>query len=169
LPKFYGGLNNSITWGNFDAGVLFTFQQGNKVLNLNRFFGEGGGTRDANRIIFASQLKRWQKPGDITDVPRVTAYGNNYTLEQNSRFLEDGSFIRLKSLSLGYTLPKSLTQKIDIQSLRVYVVGTNLLLFTKYTGPDPESNVGGGQAVQGIDLGTPPQPHTVQLGVNITL
>jgi TonB-linked SusC/RagA family outer membrane protein len=169
LPKFYGGLNNSITWSNFDAGVLFTFQQGNKVLNLNRFFGEGGGTRDANRIIFASQLKRWQKPGDITDVPRVTAYGNNYTLEQNSRFLEDGSFIRLKSLSLGYTLPKSLTQKIDIQSLRIYVVGTNLLLFTKYTGPDPESNVGGGQAVQGIDLGTPPQPHTVQLGVNITL
>lgn len=169
LPKFFGGLSNTITYKGFDASFLFSFEQGNKVLNLNRFFGEGGGTRDANRVIFASQLNRWQKPGDITNVPRLTAYGNNYTLEQNSRFLEDGSFIRLKSLSIGYTLPKALTQKIDIQSLRFYVVGTNLLLFTKYTGPDPETNVGGGQDVQGIDLGTPPQPRTVQLGVNITL
>jgi TonB-linked SusC/RagA family outer membrane protein len=169
LPKYFGGLSNTITYKGFDASFLFSFEEGNKVLNLNRFFGEGGGTRDANRVIFASQLNRWQKPGDITDVPRLTAYGNNYTLDQNSRFLEDGSFIRLKSLSLGYTLPKALTQKIDIQSLRIYVVGSNLLLFTKYTGPDPEANVGGGQDVQGIDLGTPPQPRSVQLGVNITL
>ncbi|UOE46825.1 TonB-dependent receptor [Mucilaginibacter sp. SMC90] len=169
LPKYFGGLSNTITYKGFDASFLFTFEEGNKVLNLNRFFGEGGGTRDANRVIFASQLNRWQKPGDITDVPRLTAYGNNYTLEQNSRFLEDGSFIRLKSLSLGYTLPKALTQKIDIQALRIYVVGSNLLLFTKYTGPDPEANVGGGQDVQGLDLGTPPQPRSVQLGVNITL
>ncbi|RYD85756.1 MAG: TonB-dependent receptor, partial [Sphingobacteriales bacterium] len=169
LPKFFGGISNTFTYKGLDLNVLFTFQQGNKVLNLNRFFGEGGGTRDANRVIFASQLNRWQKPGDITDVPRLTAYGNNYTLEQNSRFLEDGSFIRLKNLTLGYTLPKALTQKAGIQAVRFYAVGTNLLLFTKYTGPDPETNVGGGQSVQGIDLGTPPQPRSVQLGVNVTL
>lgn len=169
LPKFFGGFNNNITWRNFDAGILFNFQYGNKVLNLNRFFGEGGGTRDANRVIFASQLNRWTTPGQITDVPRVTAYGNNYTLDQNSRFLEDGSFIRLRSLTAGYTLPKQLTQKVGVQALRIYFVGTNLLLFTKYTGADPEGNVTSNAQVQGLDLGTPPQPTTLQLGVNITL
>lgn len=169
LPKFFGGFTNSITWKNFDASFLFNYQYGNKVLNLNRFFGEGGGTRDANRVIFASQLQRWTTPGQITDVPRVTAYGNNYTLDQNSRFLEDGSFIRLKSLTVGYTIPKTWTQHVGIQALRVYFVGTNLLLFTKYTGPDPEANVTANAQTQGLDLGTPPQPTTLQLGVNITL
>jgi hypothetical protein len=148
---------------------LFNFQYGNKILNLNRFFGEGGGTRDANRVLFASQLNRWQKPGDQTDVPRLTAYGLNYTLDQNSRFMENGSFIRLKSLNFGYTLPKQFTQRFKIETLRVYVIATNLLLITKYTGPDPEANVTGLQTVQGLDLGTPPQPRTVQFGINLTL
>jgi len=169
VPKFYGGFSNSFTWKNFDANFLFNFQYGNEVFNLNRFFGEGGGTRDANRILFASQLNRWTTPGQITDVPRLTAYGNNYTLDQNSRFLEDGSFIRLRTLTLGYTIPKAVTQKIGIQSLRVYFTGANLLLFTKYTGADPETNVTADAQVQGLDLGTPPQPTTLQLGVNLTL
>lgn len=169
LPKFFGGFTNNFTYKAFDAGLLFTYQYGNKILNMNKFFGEGGGTRDANRVIFADQLNRWTTPGQVTDVPRVTAYGNNYTLDQNSRFLEDGSFIRLKSLTLGYTLPKTISEKVDIQTLRIYFVGTNLLLFTKYTGPDPEANVSSGSQTQGLDLGTPPQPHTLQLGINITL
>lgn len=168
-PKFFGGFTNNITYKGFDAGILFTFQSGNKIFNLNRFFGEGGGTRDANRVLFASQLKRWQKPGDITDVPRLTAFGNNYTLEQNSRFLEDGSFIRLKSFTIGYTLPKKLTSAAKIESVRFYVVGTNLWLLTKYTGPDPEANVTSNQDIQGLDLGTPPQPISVQFGINVTL
>ena len=98
-PDLYGGLTNNFSYKGFDLGILFAYQSGNKVFNLNRFFGEGGGTRDANRILFASQLNRWQKPGDITDVPRLTAFGNNYTLEQNDRFLEDGSFLKLRSIS----------------------------------------------------------------------
>jgi len=169
MPKFFGGFSNNFTYKAFDAGVLFTYQYGNKVFNLNRFFGEGGGTRDANRVIFASQLNRWQKPGDETDVPRLTAYGSNYTVDQNSRFLEDGSFIRLRSLTLGYTLPKTLTQKLNVQAVRFYFVGTNLLLLTRYSGPDPETNVTSDSQVQGLDLGTPPQPRTLQLGLNITL
>lgn len=169
LPKFFGGLTNTISFKGFDLGVLFSFQSGNKILNLNRFFGEGGGTRDANRVLFASQLKRWQKPGDITDVPRETAYGYNYTIDQNSRFLEDGSFIRLKSLNLGYTFPKRWTNRAHIETIRVYFLATNLWLLTKYTGPDPEANVTGLQTVQGLDLGTPPQPRTIQFGLNVTL
>jgi hypothetical protein len=120
-------------------------------------------------VLFADQLNRWQKPGDQTDVPRLTAYGLNYTIDQNSRFLEDGSFLRLKSLTLGYTIPKSITERWKIQQLRVYFIGSNLWLLTKYTGLDPESNVTGLQTVQGLDLGTPPQPRSVQFGVNVTL
>lgn len=164
LPKFYGGIYNSFTYKGFDAAVQFNFQYGNKILNLNRFFGEGGGTRDANRVLFASQLKRWQKEGDVTDVPRLTSVGNNYKLEQNSRFIENGSFLRLQSLTIGYTFR---FKKID--ALRVYASGTNLWLLTKYTGPDPEANVTSSQTVQGIDLGTPPQPRSFQFGLNITL
>ncbi|QNF33337.1 TonB-dependent receptor [Adhaeribacter swui] len=169
-PKFFGGLTNNFTYKGFDAGVLISFQYGNKVWNHNRFFGEGGGTRDANRVIFASQLDRWQKPGDETDVPRLTGIGNNYRLEQNSRFLEDGSFLRLRSLTVGYSLPKNLLSRVKVENLRLYVVGTNLFLLTKYTGPDPESNVSNtDQNTQGLDLGTPPQPRTIQFGINITI
>lgn len=168
IPKFFGGITNNLRYKDFDLGIAFSFQYGNEVFNLNRFFGEGGGTRDANRVLFANQLKRWQKPGDITDVPRVTAYGHNYTLEQNSRFLEDGSFIKLSLLSLGYSIPKAILSKAHIQNLRVFVTGSNLFFITKYTGPDPEVNVTASQNVQGLDLGTPPQSRTLQFGLNVT-
>ena len=138
-------------------------------MNLNRFFGEGGGTRDANRVMFASQLNRWTTPGQITNVPRETAYGLNYTVQENSRFLEDGSFIRLKALNLGYTLPGKVTNKLHLATVRFYFAGTNLWLLTKYTGPDPEANVTGIPTIQGLDLGTPPQPRAVQFGLNVTL
>ncbi|MDJ1506244.1 TonB-dependent receptor [Xanthocytophaga agilis] len=169
VPKFFGGVSNTITYKGFDAGIIFSYQYGNKVFNLNRFFGEGGGTRDANRVLFASQLKRWQKPGDVTDVPRLTSVGNNYKLEQNSRFLEDGSFLKLSTVTVGYTLPKELTTRVRIEKLRLYVTGSNLFIVTKYTGADPESNVTSSQTVQGLDLGTPPQPRSIQVGVNVTL
>ncbi|WP_205511244.1 SusC/RagA family TonB-linked outer membrane protein [Longitalea arenae] len=169
IPKLFGGITNNLRYRDFDLGISFTYQYGNKIFNLNRFFGEGGGTRDGNRVLLASQLIRWQKPGDITDVPRVTAYGNNYTLEQNSRFLEDGSFIKLNALTFGYTIPQRIVSKAHIQNIRFYFVGSNLLWIKKYTGPDPESNVTASQNVQGLDLGTPPQPRSWQLGLNVTL
>ena len=168
-PKFFGGLNNTLSFAGFDLSILFTYEDGNDVLNLQRYFGEGGGTRDANRVLLTSQLKRWTTPGQITEVPRETAYGNNYVLQQNSRFLEDGSFIRLKELSFGYTLPGKATAPLHLKLVRVYFVGSNLLLLTKYTGPDPEANVTSIQTIQGLDLGTPPQPRSVQFGLNITI
>ncbi|TFF36940.1 SusC/RagA family TonB-linked outer membrane protein [Mucilaginibacter psychrotolerans] len=167
-PKFYGGITNTFTYRDFDLSAFFSFQYGNSVFNFNKYILEGGGTRDASRSILASQLNRWTTPGQITNTPRVTSVGNNYNIEQNSRYLEDGSFIRLKNLVVGYTLPKALTNKFNIQRLRVYVQGTNLLLFTHYTGPDPESSGSGVANLQGIDTATPPQPVGVQFGVNLT-
>jgi len=165
-PKFFGGFNNTFEYKNFDLGVFFTYSFGNEIWNHNRMLGETGGTLDANRVLLESQLDRWTTPGQITDTPRLTA--ENYSRQENSRFLEDGSFVRLRAVTLGYTLPKEITSKLKIQKFRVYFTGANLLLFTKYTGADPESNLGTGN-IQGYDYGTPPQPRTIQLGLNLTL
>jgi TonB-linked SusC/RagA family outer membrane protein len=163
-PKFFGGLTNSFTYKGFDANVFLAFSYGNKVYNHNKFFGEGGGARDAARIIFASNNERWQKPGDITDVPRPDGVNVNNYRDGGSRWLEDGSFLRLRSLTIGYTVPVR-----KISALRLYVTGSNLFTLTRYTGLDPESSSSSGQNEQGIDLGTPPQPRSVQVGINITL
>ncbi len=168
LPKFTGGLTNNFRYNGFDLSVFFNFVYGNKVYNNNNYFLEGGGTRDANRAMGVTQLKRWQKPGDLTDMPRLTAYGQNYTLSPTSRNIEDGSFLRLSNVTLGYTIPKSITEKAHIASARLYLSGSNLWLWTKYKGPDPEINVSSSATVLGYDLGTPPIPRTIQIGANIT-
>lgn len=168
IPDFFGGITNRISYKGFDLNLLLTYQYGNKIYNFNRFILEGGGTRDASRSILKSQLGRWQKPGDITDIPRLTFFGNNYTIEQNSRFLEDGSFLRVKSLTLGYTLPAQVTSKLGLDKVRLYAQGTNLWIFTKYTGADPESSGSALQNRQGLDTATPPQPVGIQFGANIS-
>ncbi|WP_128544729.1 SusC/RagA family TonB-linked outer membrane protein [Larkinella soli] len=168
-PKFFGGITNNFTYRGFDLGVFFAFQYGNKVYNHNKFFGEGGGARDAARVILASNLARWQKPGDVTDVPRPDGVNVNNYRDGGSRWLEDGSFLRLRSLNLGYTIPKAVTARLKIETVRVYFSGNNLLLLTNYSGLDPESSASSDQNQQGIDLGTPPQPRSFQLGLNVTL
>lgn len=166
-PKFFGGISNNFSYKGFDLGVFFSFQYGNDTYNHNAFFGGAGGARDAARVIFADNLRRWQKPGDITDVPRIDGINVNNYLDGGSLFLEDGSFLRLRSLTLGYNLPKQWINRIE--SARLYVTASNLFLVTKYSGPDPESSANSSQNQPGIDLGTPPQPRSVQVGLNVTL
>ena len=168
-PKFFGGLTNNVSYKNFELSAFLSFQYGNKIYNHNKFFGEGGGARDAARIIFASNNARWQKPGDITDVPRPDGVNVNNYRDGGSRWLEDGSFLRLRSLNLSYNLPKEIARKLRADGLKVYVNGTNLFLLSKYTGLDPESSASSEQNAQGIDLGTPPQPRSYQVGISVTL
>ncbi|MBT1703927.1 SusC/RagA family TonB-linked outer membrane protein [Chryseosolibacter indicus] len=168
-PDFFGGITNNLNYKGFDLSVFFAFQYGNQIYNHNRFFGEGGGARDAARVIFKHNINRWQKPGDITDVPRPDDVNRNNYKDGGSRWLEDGSFLRLRSLTLGYTVPSNVAQRLNLSSLRFYVAGSNLLLFTNYTGLDPESASSSSQNEQGIDLGTPPQPRSIQFGINLSL
>jgi len=165
-PKIFGGLSNSFTFKSFDLSFLFTFQAGNKSLNLNRYFRERNPTSGG---VLANVLNRWQKPGDITDIPRLTSIGTNYTIDQSSRYLEDASFLRLKQLTFGYNLPGEFLKKIRLSQARFYFVGSNLFLITKYTG-DPESSVTSNPNAQGLgSFGTPPQPRSFQFGLNITI
>lgn len=168
-PDFYGGLTNNFTFKGFDANIFFVFSYGNEIYNHNRFFGEAGGARDAARVIFASNLDRWQQPGDITDVPRSDGVNVNNYKDGGSRWLEDGSYLRLRSLTIGYTLPKHVTDRWHLDRLRFYLQGNNLFTWTKYSGLDPEAAASSDPNEQGIDLGTPPQPRSFQLGINLAL
>lgn len=168
-PDYFGGLSNDFSYKNFDLTTFFTFSIGNEIYNHNRFFGEAGGARDAARVIFKSNLDRWQQPGDITDVPRSDGVNNNNYKDGGGRWLENGSYLRFRTLSLGYNFTSKSLGKSPFSKLRIYVQATNLFTITKYTGLDPESAANSAANQQGIDLGTPPQPRSFQLGVNLTL
>lgn len=168
LPDFFGGINNRFSYRGLDLGLFFNFEYGNKVYNLNRFFLEHGGIYSGSITFYPGQLDRWQQPGDITHIPRMTTRGTNYTLPSD-RNLEDASFLRLRSLSLGYTLPANLVQSIGLQNLRFYFQGTNLWTLTRYSGLDPEVNSADSvDNVRGIDQAVVPNPKTVQFGLNLT-
>ncbi|MCW3467316.1 SusC/RagA family TonB-linked outer membrane protein [Chitinophaga nivalis] len=180
-PDFTGGLTNNFSYKGFDLSFLIYFQQGNKIMNMNDFFLVHGGTQ-RNIGFIPRQLERWQHPGDITDIPRMTSYSGN--IDQNnspannyggnvqnlsSRYLQDGSFIRLRNISLGYTIPTAVTARWGISSLRAYVQASNLFTITGYRGLDPEvSSQSADQNTPGFDWATVPQPRTVQVGLNVS-
>ncbi|SHG09225.1 TonB-linked outer membrane protein, SusC/RagA family [Bacteroides luti] len=174
-PTFTGGLRNTLTYKGFDLSVFLYFSVGNDVFNMNRFFQEHGGVRGTNWGLLKSQMKRWQKEGDITDIPRAStvvnpdgSYNNDF---QSSRFLEDGSFLRLRNLTIGYTLSPKALVKAGLSKIRLYASATNLFTITKYSGADPEGNTAADQTngtVQGLDFAIPPQPRQIVFGANLT-
>jgi TonB-dependent starch-binding outer membrane protein SusC len=166
-PDFFGGFNSNVRYKGFDFSMFWQYSYGNDQLNWVRFFTEHGGTRNTGYV--KSQLDAWKNPGDITDIPRQNSanYAGNL---RPSRFLEDGSYLRLKNITLGYTLNTDLTSKIGITRFRIYASAQNLITFTKYTGLDPEVNTGAdlNGLAQGIDLFAMPQPRVVMGGINVT-
>ncbi|WP_236668775.1 SusC/RagA family TonB-linked outer membrane protein [Hymenobacter rubidus] len=167
-----GGLTNTFTFKGIDLSVTFIAVTGNKIFDAaGQFYSVGFNNGPDNQT--RDQLKRWQKPGDITDVPKAIYLGGN-GIGNSSRFVYDGSYARLRTLTLGYNLPSALVKKGYLQSARVYVQGQNLLTFTKYPGNDPEVNTDflgttttTGNINQGIDFYSAPQPRTITFGVNV--
>ena len=178
-PTWTTGFTNTVTFKGFDLSATFIGIFGNKIFDGGAQFysvafnnGPDNQTRD--------QLNRWRKPGDITDVPKADYLSGNGA-GNSSRFVRDGSYGRLRTLTLGYNLPASLANKVYLQSARFYVQAMNLLTITKYQGWDPEVNTdylgpnsltqGSTQSNinQGIDFYTAPQPRTITFGLNIGL
>ncbi len=165
IPRYVGGFTNNVNYKNFDLMVFFQFSEGNEILNYGRFFFEHGGERSTGYS--AQQLNRWQQPGDITDIPRMASI--NYSADlRPSRHVEDGSYLRLKNISLGYTLPSSIGSKIGASRTRIYVAAQNLLTFTNYTGLDPEVSTSPSNLVSGVDIAVMPQPRTLTAGINLS-
>lgn len=163
-----GGITNRISYKHFDLSVFFQFSVGNKILNFSKTTLVNTGA-DITNNQSVDALRRWRQPGDITDVPRYE-FENTYNNYHSSRFIEDGSYLRLKNLSIGYNFPTHITNKLMLERLRLYVSGTNTWTYTKYSGADPEvSTLDGSVSAQGIDFFTLPQVRTFSVGINATL
>ncbi|MDZ7900055.1 MAG: TonB-dependent receptor [Arcicella sp.] len=164
-PLWIGGITNDFTFKGIDLSITFQGVYGNDIYNgAGKFMSANGDFYDNQTI---DQMNRWQKPGDITNVPQARFVGGNGTAE-SSRYLEDGSYTRLKTITLGYSLPKSITDKLKISRLRVYATANNLLTFTKYSGWDPEVNTDYLTGVAaGSDFYSAPQPKTITVGLNL--
>ncbi|TXI34287.1 MAG: TonB-dependent receptor [Niabella sp.] len=166
-PDYYGGWNNKISFKGFTLDALLQFVKGNDLYNLAGIFQSVNGDYFDNQTV--DQMNYWKKPGDVTMIPQPRLYEGNGT-NKSSRWVQDGSYLRLKAVTLSYNIPKTAIKKIKMENVKIFVSAQNLLTFTKYTGYDPEVNT---QFVSGINLGhdfyTSPQAKTILVGLNIDL
>ena len=164
-PTWIGGITNEFNFKGIDFSFTFQGVYGNDVYNgAGKFMSANGDFYDNQTL---DQMTRWQKKGDITNVPQARYLGGNGTAE-SSRYLEKASYTRLKTITLGYSLPKSIIEKLKLSRLRVYATANNLLTFTKYTGWDPEVNTDYTTGVAaGNDFYSAPQPKTITVGLNL--
>jgi TonB-dependent starch-binding outer membrane protein SusC len=157
FPQFTYGINNTITYKGLELRIFIQGSQGNKVLNFTRWYTEGG---VSNGNYSKDVINRWTGSGTSNDMPRLILNDPNGNNRVSDRFVEDASYIRIKSLRLGYTLPEKWSKTAGLTKAQLYGSVQNLLTITKYTGLDPE--VGGG-----VDYGFYPQARTFLLGVAI--
>jgi TonB-dependent starch-binding outer membrane protein SusC len=166
-PDFYGGWNNRFSYKGFDLDIQCQFVNGGDLYNIAGFFQSVNGDYFDNQT--TDQMNYWKNPGDITSIPQPRLYDGNGA-GKSSRWVQDGSYFRVKSVNLGYNLSKNTLKPLKIESARVYVSANNLFTFTKYTGYDPEVNTQyTGNVNLGHDFYTPPQARTITVGVNIGL
>jgi len=157
-PDFYGGIGSVLRYKGLRLDFMFSFSYGNDIFNSTRIYTETISQSNQTTAI----LRRWQNPGDITDVPKASVY-NQYT---SSRFVEDGSYIRLKNIRFSYELPSNLISKAGFRHMELFMAGKNLLTFTRYSGIDPEVNYNGLNAIAlGTDFFTCPQSKSLIIGV----
>ncbi|HNX44932.1 MAG TPA: TonB-dependent receptor [Bacteroidales bacterium] len=168
-PDLFIGLNMGLNYRNFDFSMFFQGQFGNDIYNATDFWLTNSGY---NYNKGTAILDRWTGEGTSNSEPRLTTLDPNQNARGSDRYIEDGSYVRLKNLQLGYTLPESASQKIWLKGLRVFVTATNLLTFTDYTGYDPEVGAARatlGDRTVGFDEVTYPQNKSFIVGLNVTL
>jgi TonB-linked SusC/RagA family outer membrane protein len=171
LPTWFGGFNNTFKYRDFDLNIFFRFSGGNKIMNASR-------PKTLLNLDFSNNgkeiLGRWQSkenPGDGV-TPKI-GYGDDDALYNasfaDSRFVEDGSFLKLSNIALGYTLPGQLASKLDISKIRLYLQAQNLLTLTGYGGLDPETTTQpSNYSRRGVDWDGMPQQRIFTVGANIT-
>lgn len=138
IPDLYGSISTDLSWKGIDLSVLTTYSIGGKI--YDGLYAASMNTTYSTNTWNSNALRRWQKPGDITDVPRIEI-GGQYTT--TDRFLVDASYFAIKNITLGYTLPKLWVNKIGLSNVRVFTSVDNLALFTHLDGMDPQYSFGG--------------------------
>jgi TonB-linked SusC/RagA family outer membrane protein len=169
IPKLTYGLTGNVSFKNVDLSVFFQGVQGNKLYNQVNTDIEG--FYRAFNLTERAATSYWTGPGSTNQFPRLSWTGASNNKQPSDRFLEDGSYLRLKNVQLGYTFNEKLLSAVHVASIRVYASVQNLLTFTKYTGLDPEqgtnsNSAGDGVRATGIDFGTYPSARTFTVGIN---
>jgi TonB-linked SusC/RagA family outer membrane protein len=165
LPKNTGGFSNNFRYKGFDLNVFFQWSYGNDILNANRILFEGNTKSLSYFNQFASYENRWTPENPNSDIFRTKGFfGGGYS----SQFVEDGSYLRLKTVSLGYNLDTKFLRKIHLKAMRVYCSGQNLATWTKYSGGDPEVNTYNSALTSGFDFSAYPRARVISFGTNIT-
>jgi TonB-linked SusC/RagA family outer membrane protein len=169
MPDFTYGFVNEFSYKNFDLNVVIDGSYGNEIYNT--------GKQNLQSMRFSEQqsadvANRWRNPGDQTDMPRATLVDSNLNSFINTRWIEDGSYLRVRDISLSYNFGKNVAEKLSLSGLRVYGNLKNWFTITNYSGYSPEVNrsLGGVDSValtQGVDYGTYPQAKTFSVGLNI--
>lgn len=183
-PLFYGGLNNTFTYANLDLSIFLNFSYGNDVLNATKLYATKVGS-SKNMLDVMNSKNRWMtidaSGARVTDPTALGTLNEGKTLAQygdmtaantyiTSWIVEDGSFIRINNITMGYTFPKSLMSKVGISKFRIYATASNLYTFTKYSGFDPEVSTRNSTGfTPGVDWGAYPRSVTLTVGLNLTL
>lgn len=163
-PIHTGGFTNDFSYKGFDLSIFFQWSYGNDILNANRLFFENvNGKKDLNQ--FASYADRWTPENPESDIPAATKSSSNQVV--SSRVIEDGSFLRLKTVTLGYNIPTKYTQRWKIANARVYVAGQNLWTLSSYSGYDPEVSIRNSAITPGLDYSAYPRAYAINFGVSL--
>ncbi|WP_316791121.1 SusC/RagA family TonB-linked outer membrane protein [Pedobacter frigoris] len=180
-PKFFGGIDNTFNYKGFEFNAFFSYSYGNKMINGSKAYLYAYTSNDANNLS-TDLLDYWKTPGQETDIPALlnasnsstiggvsSPLGTDYTLSRTStRFLEDASFIKLRTTSLAYNFSTVQLKRIGFSSLKLYAQADNVFVITKYSGIDPEVSAFGSSALQvGRDEFTLPSPRTFRLGIKM--
>lgn len=139
-PKFYGGLSTSATYMRFTLSIASSFMYGNKIYHRTREFIDADGAYfNFNMMQLADGWSRWQNPGDNATHPKPLQNGNMQSNKPSSRYIEDGSYLRIRNITLSYNLPTALLSKIGLTNASIFISGDNLFTFTKFSGMDPDT------------------------------
>lgn len=165
-PLFFGGFSTSLQWKSLDLNAVFGYSYGGFIYNYSRMEYDSDGTyTDRNQMRLMPGWSRWEKKGDNATHPKPMYNGNNNSNKTSSRYLEDGSYLKLRSLTLGYNVP---IKKYGISDLRLTLTGENLFTLTKYSGVDPEIPSSGNTVIGGTSPSVYPSVRKFTLGLSLT-
>lgn len=182
LPDFYGGINNTFSWKDFDLSIFFTYSYGAEVLNATKLTNTKTALTNKNVLSVADDAHRWvtinangeliTNPEELAAVNQgktVAHFGDNGSNNTyiHSWAIEDASYLKLSNITLGYTFPKKVINKIGLTKLRLYATGNNLFTWTPYTGFDPEVSTMSSALTPGVDFGAYPRSRSFVFGVNV--
>lgn len=183
-PDFYGGINNTFKYKGWDMSIFFSFSYGAEVLNATKLTNSKAGKTNYNVLDVVNSSKRWMtidsNGSTVTDPEQLAvlnagkSVASIYDMESGDNYIhswavEDASYLRLGNVSIGYSFPKKMLRKINLQKLRLYFTGNNLFVWTPYTGFDPEVSTMGNSMTPGVDFGAYPRSRSFIFGLNVTL